>query len=64
MDIFTKKFGTLDLDLDPPTHSLGQSPKKIRFFFTPSLKCLVKARISVNRYDFAMAMLSNILKYH
>ena len=33
MDIFTKKFGTLDLDLDPPTHSLGQSPKKIRFFF-------------------------------
>ena len=27
MDIFTKKFGTLDLDLDPPTHSLGQSRK-------------------------------------
>ena len=27
MDIFTKKFGTLDLDLDPPTHSLGQSHK-------------------------------------
>ena len=25
MVIFTKKFGTLDLD--PPTHSLGQSPK-------------------------------------
>ena len=29
MVIFTKKFGTLD----PPTHSLGQSPKKIRVFF-------------------------------
>ena len=27
MDIFTKKFGTFDLDLYPPTHSLGQSPK-------------------------------------
>ena len=27
MVIFTKKFGTLDPPLDPPTHSLGQSPK-------------------------------------
>ena len=27
MAIFTKKFGTLDPPLDPPTHSLGQSPK-------------------------------------
>ena len=34
MDIFIKKFGTLDLDLDPPTYSLGQSPKYIRFFDT------------------------------
>ena len=30
MVIFTKKFGTLD----PPTHSLGHSPKKNVFFDT------------------------------
>ena len=34
MHIFTKKFRTLDLDLGPSTHSLGQSPKKNVFFYT------------------------------
>ena len=51
MDFFTKKFGTLGLDLDPPTHSLGKVPNKYVFFLTPSLikfsiQCIVRKDIT------------------